>query len=367
MNEPLLSICIPTYNRVIFLKRTCALIFAQADEENLGRLEICISDNASTDNTRIVVNDFLMKYPQNVRYKINDKNYGTAYNIFEVLKMAHGEYLWCIGDDDIFIDGAIPHLFKLITRIKNDPEIRVVFGKFNSGAGNKVAFRGFGALQSERIYTKMEVGDYFIKDKFWSNGFLGAHIFHKDIVKDYFANLGRQDNCSSWPHLSLLLHSFKTLKKVIVSQPIIYQTGDGLYWLRANWILVLFHKVEVIDMALLREEITEHMATKICSSTLFSFELFCIGLAAKIEEPERFLSVTKKILAYKSSNRHMQLRINIFKLMLRIINSIPFSLLKAVYLFYIKLSGRSVMLIEKNNPAYISKNKREGMSAENLR
>ena len=362
MSEPLLSICIPTYNRAIFLKRMCESISAQLDEEILNQLEICISDNASTDNTSTVVNDFIIKYPKNVTYKINNNNYGGIYNIFQVLKIAKGEYLLCIGDDDIFIDGAIAYLLRLIMQIKNDAEIKIIFAKYNAKVGNKVVFKAFGALQSEKIYYKGEIEEYFIKDKFWSNGFLGAQIFHKDIVKDYFDNLVRQDNSNLWPHLSILLHNFKILKKIIVSKPIVYQIGDGLYWLRANWILALFGKVEVLDTALSKKEITEYMATKTCSSILFSFTMSHLAIAAKIEKPARFSFMVKKISAYKSNNSNMQLRINIFKIMLNAINFIPSLPLETMYSFCIKVFGMKDIRMGKNGPAVISKNKREALS-----
>ena len=361
MSDPLLSICIPTYNRAVFLKRMCESIFAQFGGEVFNRLEICISDNASTDDTNMVANDFVIRYPKNVRYKVNDKNYGPVYNAFEVLRIAKGEYLWCIGDDDVLIDGAIVYLLKMLMQLKNDVDIKVIFAKYNSKVKDKVVFKAFDSLQSEKIYYKGEVEDFLIKDKFWCNGFLAAQIFRKDMVQNYFDNLTQQDNCNLWPHLSILLHNFKTLKQILVSKPIIYQTGDGLYWLRANWILALFHKVEVLDAALFKKEITGHMAMKICSSILLNFSMLRLAIAAKIEDPKRFLPVVKKISAYKPKNNHFRLRTNIFKIMLNIINFIPSLPLQAIYSFCVKLFGINNIRIENNSSVFKSENKREGM------
>jgi len=362
MNEPLLSICIPTYNRAIFLKRMFDSIFTELDKEAINRLEICISDNASTDNTGKVVSDLMTKYPNNVTYERNDKNYGLAYNVFEVLKMAKGEFLLCIGDDDVFMGGAITYLLRIIAQIKKNAEIKIVFTKFSSNPGKKFVFKAFKKLQSEKMYHIREIEAYFIKDKLWSNGFLGAQIFHRDIMRGYFDDLAGQDNCNIWPHLSILLHSFKSLKKIFVSKPVICQTGDGLYWLRANWILALFNKVEVIDTALSREEITEYMAKRICSRILLSFVMLRLVIAAKIEDAVQFLAVVKRISAYKSSNSNMQLRINYFKTMLNVINLIPSLPLEVVYSFYVKGLNLRDIRMKKNGSMFRLGNKREGIS-----
>ena len=48
MNKPLLSICIPTYNRSYYLKECLDCIVCQfRDKEVCDQVEIVISDNAS--------------------------------------------------------------------------------------------------------------------------------------------------------------------------------------------------------------------------------------------------------------------------------------------------------------------------------
>ncbi len=362
MNEPLLSICIPTYNRAIFLKRLCESIFSQTDEDTLKRLEVCISDNASTDNTGVIVNEFSSQYPGNITYKINDKNYGAVYNLFQVLRTAKGKYLLCIGDDDIFIDGAVSYLTKLIEKIKNDEEIKLILTKFDSRHGNKTVFRGFDSLESDKIYYQKDIEDFFVKDKFWCNGFAGAQVFHRNLIKDYFNNLATQDNHNQWPHLRILLRSLKNLKKIFVTRPVIYQTGDGLFWLRANWILVLFQKIIVLDNALFKKEIKGRLAAKICSSILFSSSMLRLAISAKIEDPGKFLMAVKEVRAYRPNNSNMRLRINIFKLLLNTIDFIPLKVLETMYLFCTKVFRMNDFRVKGNSLAVTLENKREGMS-----
>lgn len=52
---PLLSICIPTYNRSTYLRESIESIIHQSEFIS-GDVEIVISDNASTDNTENIGN-----------------------------------------------------------------------------------------------------------------------------------------------------------------------------------------------------------------------------------------------------------------------------------------------------------------------
>ncbi|MDD2524542.1 MAG: glycosyltransferase, partial [Endomicrobiaceae bacterium] len=60
MNNPLLSICIPTYNRADYLNQSIQSI---VNSDGFGdKVEIVISDNCSTDNTEITCLQWSEKY-----------------------------------------------------------------------------------------------------------------------------------------------------------------------------------------------------------------------------------------------------------------------------------------------------------------
>jgi glycosyltransferase involved in cell wall biosynthesis len=114
---PLLSICVPTFNRGRYLENCLESI-----RKSLGtadsRVEICISDNASSDNTSEIVE--LASRSLNINYRRNPKNMGMAQNFLDVVSMAKGKYVWLVGDDDLLMPNGIDKLLKLI----NDyPEI----------------------------------------------------------------------------------------------------------------------------------------------------------------------------------------------------------------------------------------------------
>src|SRR4030042_2353272 len=105
LERPLLSICIPTYNRSQYLRECLAGIRVSA-RDCLDRSEVVISDNASSDDTQSVADEFRDSFPT-LRYHRNSENVGES-NFYIVAGMASGEYLWIFGDDDQVTPEAIP-------------------------------------------------------------------------------------------------------------------------------------------------------------------------------------------------------------------------------------------------------------------
>ena len=89
MEKPLLSICIPTYNRAEVLNATLNEITSLKDFDE--SVEIVISDNCSTDNTKLVCAEFSKKF-KNVRYFRNEIN-NADQNFWNVLNLASGDYV----------------------------------------------------------------------------------------------------------------------------------------------------------------------------------------------------------------------------------------------------------------------------------
>lgn len=68
----LVSICIPTYNRAPYLRKCLDSLVCQPEFLD-GKVEIVVSDNASTDDTEKVAKEYSAKY-QNFHYFKNKKN-----------------------------------------------------------------------------------------------------------------------------------------------------------------------------------------------------------------------------------------------------------------------------------------------------
>ena len=102
--NPLLTIAVPTYNRAMYLKEFLSSIFDQLVAE--PRVELIISDNASTDQTSEIVEDYSGRGLQ-IRYLRNESNTGMDANILQCFQQARGTYVWVFGDDDLILAGSM--------------------------------------------------------------------------------------------------------------------------------------------------------------------------------------------------------------------------------------------------------------------
>lgn len=93
-NQPLLSICIPTYNRGNILKENLKDIIKLPEFDD--SIEIVISDNASTDNTEEVAKSFTSFY-KNIKYYRNEANVRDV-NFELAMNRANGVYIKLMND-----------------------------------------------------------------------------------------------------------------------------------------------------------------------------------------------------------------------------------------------------------------------------
>ena len=80
-----LAICIPTYNRSYHLKNCLNSILLNGDE--VKNIEVCISDNNSTDDTQNIVNFY--KKHIDINYQLNTENIGVAKNILKSVAISN--------------------------------------------------------------------------------------------------------------------------------------------------------------------------------------------------------------------------------------------------------------------------------------
>ncbi|MCK9630267.1 MAG: glycosyltransferase [Methanoregula sp.] len=95
-DTPLVSICIPTYNRAGMIGRAIESALAQS----YRNIEVIVVDNNSNDNTATVVASHSDK---RLRYVKNERNLGLFGNCNRCIELATGTYLHILHSDD-FID-----------------------------------------------------------------------------------------------------------------------------------------------------------------------------------------------------------------------------------------------------------------------
>ena len=113
----LFSFCIPAYNASEFLERSVGSILA-----DLGQYreiaEILIIENGSTDNTTEVAQKLEEEYPGTVRCFHSKKGPSCARNTG--IRKARGAYIVFVDADDLWINGSVRLMRKLVNRFKAD-------------------------------------------------------------------------------------------------------------------------------------------------------------------------------------------------------------------------------------------------------
>lgn len=102
--RPVLTYAIITYNRSRYLVKALYSVLRQVGND--GLIEVLVSDNASTDDTREVVQELQKRY-SNLKYFCNETNIEAKGNIHAAIRNSTGEYVLVAGDDDYLVDGAL--------------------------------------------------------------------------------------------------------------------------------------------------------------------------------------------------------------------------------------------------------------------
>jgi glycosyltransferase involved in cell wall biosynthesis len=109
--EPILSIFIPTYNCGRFLGEAVESVLSQS----FGDFELFVIDNASTDDTRQV----MQKYQDpRLQYIVNPQNQGPYYSFRVFLERARGRYVRSLCADDVLIPDVLEAQVKALDRFR---------------------------------------------------------------------------------------------------------------------------------------------------------------------------------------------------------------------------------------------------------
>ncbi|MGA8741573.1 MAG: glycosyltransferase family 2 protein [Terracidiphilus sp.] len=117
MSSPLISVCIPAYNRARHLRPLLDSILAQDFED----FEIVICEDRSQERDAIngIVSDYARVWPGVIQYFENPKNLGYDGNIRELVARSRGRFCFFMGNDDLMCPHALQHTADLIERYEN--------------------------------------------------------------------------------------------------------------------------------------------------------------------------------------------------------------------------------------------------------
>lgn len=230
MNRPLLSICIPTYNRAKYLPECLDSIVSEFKNESLrNNIEIVIADNASTDNTGDIVREYQKKY-SNIVYFANEKNIGFDRSFARLIEKSTGVYCLSIGDDDAFFDGAIPLVMKRIEK-QEIPFYGLNCWGYDIELKNKLL--PYPNLQLTEDLKFEKLSDYIKSIKKYTNlvgVFVGlsTQLFKRDPWAGYQGKEEFFDTLAI--HMYVNLSVFKESPFEIIAEPLIKTRSSNIRW-----------------------------------------------------------------------------------------------------------------------------------------
>lgn len=110
--QPILSICIPIYNRLNYLEKMLAR-FTEDKELFEEQIHLFISDNCSEDDLRTCCEKY-QKQGLKLEYHRNDENIGPDKNFELCFAKGKGKYTWLLGSDDIPRQGVISTILQAL-------------------------------------------------------------------------------------------------------------------------------------------------------------------------------------------------------------------------------------------------------------
>lgn len=101
MTEPLVSVCIITYNHENYIRKALDSVFVQ--KVNF-QWEVIIADDCSTDNTRQIILEYKNKYPGLVKLIFQETNTRAVKNFMDLMAAPKGKYIAYLEGDDYWTD-----------------------------------------------------------------------------------------------------------------------------------------------------------------------------------------------------------------------------------------------------------------------
>ncbi|MDD2828058.1 MAG: glycosyltransferase family 2 protein [Sulfuricurvum sp.] len=182
--NPFLSITIPTYNRSDFLDYCLEIHIPLVRKFNI---QIFISDNASTDSTKQVVEKWQQKYSLLYYYK-NETNLGEL-NFEIALKYPNTKFVWLLGDTAIF---PAKSLIEIIKQLNLDYDMIIVNSNARVTNVSEMIIRDKNALLknlgwhmtqiASLIYNK-KIIEQALFDRYYDTNFIQTGIIFETLAK----------------------------------------------------------------------------------------------------------------------------------------------------------------------------------------
>lgn len=210
----LLSIIVPTFNRSDILKYTLSHLIPQVEKKE--DIEVYLCNNASTDSTKEVLQEYQNKYAF-VNVINYEEHLDIGNSIARSISNATGKYFLLWSDDDI----PAPYMVNMfLDAIRNNPDVACVVGNRLVGKSQKEGYGITNLSVHDGEYNGellFESSDLFVRKFAGAMGFLSVDLIRRDLWEknSYLSS----NDCWGYEFLLPMLAGLKGENCVYLSYP----------------------------------------------------------------------------------------------------------------------------------------------------
>ncbi|MEW5805352.1 MAG: glycosyltransferase [Patescibacteria group bacterium] len=201
----MVNVIIPTFNHGNYLPQAIDSVLSQSYQE----IEVIVVDDGSTDNTRGIVEGYLKKYPNKIRY-FYQKNAGQGNACNLGIQESRGEFVAFLDADDLWVREKLEKQLKEI-REKN---LDLCYSDAEYFGEGRLSGKKFSDLVE--FFTGREVLKELIKNNFIVNSSVVLKRSLIETVGPQNERLKRARDYEYWLRTAILKFNFGFVNMVLV-------------------------------------------------------------------------------------------------------------------------------------------------------
>lgn len=197
-SAPLVSVCIPTYNRAGLLRQTVESIVSSPAFLDSEEVEIVVSDNASSDDTGRMMAEYGKRFPGRIVYFRQPEGVDPHFNFKNSLDLGNGRFLRLLNDRAVFRENMLAHFLEI----------------HRANADASAIFTNEAWPENGRECFPCSSPDEVLKHCSVILANIALYSFRRDVYRSFPDPFREWE--SHFPHIDLLFRIMETGGKVIV-------------------------------------------------------------------------------------------------------------------------------------------------------
>lgn len=241
-----LSIAIPTYQRLPLLQKNLSQLLNSVTDSGLSeRVQICVSDNGSTDGTWEFLQQMQQTFPA-LKCFCQKENLRFARNFWTAGLMGDGQFIYFSGDDD---DLPASALYLLLAQAERFADKFLIMN-------SSLPCASYSARHPapDEVLLLSGLPEYLTKCGLFFGSFIGNLLFRRDYFQRYADYLTLVEQ-SAYPHFIPVTRAIREGKAAVINQPVSVPDDGSRSWRKWQRIYT------AVDMArLVREEMAPFLS-----------------------------------------------------------------------------------------------------------